>query len=526
MIGPTRSRSRTTAVILTAMLTLAVSSGWGPLQNVPELWPEEVAGRKDLLAKEVLVDGRVSHFRSTPGANFNVLVFRNSDLLVHLPPRLAFSSLPKAGSARARGILRREGKNLLLDATTLEVYLDDMRRFETAVTQLPPSDVASREAWAAWAVRRGTHYADEALKTRGRQLDAEALRIEGDRPAVVQKPELTWSIATRGIQRGVPAPEPQALAHRALRQRARAAKTPENWAALESDAAQVFDPRSQTRAPAPGDWDRWKASYEGSPAETYRTAPEEIRRALDRMLLADLAEKSLESRLGSLTPLNQLREIDQASPRLGDRLQRLEELRNNALSSLMADPGHLRQDEVTSLAADLRARLAQPEKARELVQAYLGYQRKSRLGANDATGRILLADQYIELANDQTSALSLLHEAADLDPDSKELERAFRALGFAKVGNKFQPATATAKAAEPPVQPQAPHRAPGSDPLIGLTPAEVRTQLGVPNAVTRVATQSQVHEQWFYDEPQRQVILILRRAGAAQAIVIGRYLLR
>jgi hypothetical protein len=44
--------------------------------------------------------------------------------------------------------------------------------------------------------------------------------------------------------------------------------------------------------------------------------------------------------------------------------------------------------------------------------------------------------------------------------------------------------------------------------------------------VTRVATQSQVHEQWFYDEPQRQVILILRRAGAAQAIVIGRYLLR
>jgi tetratricopeptide (TPR) repeat protein len=409
-----------------------------------------------------------------------------------------------------------------VDATGIEVFVDDRQRMRSAVAQLASTDFESRSGWARWAETRAEHYGDAELRSDGRALDAQALRAEGERPSAIEQPSVTWGIAKRGRARGVESPEPEALAHRALRQMLQGAKSEREVVAILSDARVFFPMAGATKAEG---IERWQAAYQQSPADAYRSAPAAARAALDYMLIGDIQERLLRMRVGSLAPLERLKLIDEAEPLLGDRGSVVEGLRETALRELIADPGSLRQSDAFALAKHLREDLGRPDQSRAVLRGFLSWQRNRRLDANDATGRILLAGQFSELLEDRATAIELLQEAARLDIESKELADAFRRLGYVRSGSTFISSTSPPRGREgEPESGVARSRAPGGDPLTGLTPKEVRAQLGEPNAITRTATQGQIIEQWHYDEPKHQIIVISRRPGGTQGAVVGRYL--
>jgi hypothetical protein len=502
-------------------------------QPIPELWPEDAIRRSDLFGREVVVDGRIAFLKPSPGIGYDLIVFRNADdLTVQLPKRLAFSSLPRATSGRVRGLLKREGTRVVLDVSTVDLFVDDRQRLDSAIARLGPNDAASRWSWAKWAEQRAEHYSDAKLKERGLELETEALRIEGNGPAGKQA-DTAWALALRGKTRGLPGPEPAALAHHALRLRLSKAKTEAEIQAIQQDAVKFFEGGPPAQVSDGGeDLNRWIVAYAQEPAEAYRKAPDGVRGMLDRRLIADLSERWLRMKLGKLEPLERLRTIEETAPQLKDRPDVVDQLWKSAFEALLSNLGQLRQSEVTALARRWREAEGHPQEAQVLLRTFLEEQQRKKLAANDATGRVLLADQYVQLLDDRRTAAELLKEAWRIAPGSEEVEIGFRRIGYVKSGDTYQPATGPEPANDAPTAPagsQTPARTarpPGEDPLSGLTPDEIRQQLGAPNAITRTVTQGEILEQWIYEQPQKQVILILRRPRSPVATVLGRFLLK
>lgn len=167
----------------------------------------------------------------------------------------------------------------------------------------------------------------------------------------------------------------------------------------------------------------------------------------------------------------------------------------------------------------------QKDRARDLRRRWLDEQRRGKLAADDAEGRISIGKLYESLVDDPATAAVLYQEALKIDPRAQSALDALTALGYKKVGDRWEAAAAATPATTPKSAPANDFEAVGS--LRGLPPAEVRARLGgPPSAVVRVATRGQIIEQWIYrgaDGAPTQYINFLQEAGAPVPAVVAHY---
>ena len=521
---------------LLALATLA--SGQGALPAVVE--PDALTKRQDLVGKEVLIDDRGGFQYHGETRSFDEINLRRApEVQFKLPKRLWLKSSPTAAAVKVRGTLHHDARGWWVDVVSYEALPTDIDRLNRAVSQLGRSDLDGREAWARWGLRRADEFsklarqrdpnkpsAENPLRARAREILADVVRQQGDRPPAKDAADHWLALARRARADSLAEPEPSAQAHRACRALLAATTTAEGLSALVAKI-EAFFPNSAKPTGALADWARWEKAYAAQPADGYRAADPETRLALDHRLWADATQKLLTARAAD-DPKSTLSVAEDAARQLPDRPEFAAGLVERGLSDATHDVGRLRQSEVDALATTYRDQLHQPERATALYKSWLDDQKDHRLSPRDAEGRIALADQYQSLLNDRATAVTLLRAAWKIDPGSREVADALRRYGLKRTQDDWVELSrskgpeADAPHGEPP--PNEPKRA-TTDSLLNLGPDEVRIRMsGKPDRKVLVASQGQVTEQWIYVLPKQWIYVnFVRKATDSRLHVVSRY---
>ena len=478
--------------------------------------PTDLVRRPELVGKDLVVDDRVRFFlESKRGQGYDELMLKRTEVPFRLPPRLKFSRSPSEPNARIMGTLKADEGRLVFEVLAIEMLPADLTRLDREIAKLRPEDFQAKRTWAFWAERRGKELNDPKLEARGVELEGEALWTEASRPEVDN-----LALAAKSARRPVAESLRNALAHRGFLDRLARATTPVELDALAKQIEATLPASSDPKASAAADAASLGA-YAKDPATTYRDAPETVRAALDRRLMADTLQQSLERQVEA-RPTDASRLADLARERLSDRPDFAEQLRRRGLAEAEARVASMRQSEVEDLARKFHDQ-GEEDRARRLFRSWLADRRKNRLSASDAEGRILLAGSYDKLLGDRATAAELLREALAIDPQSKTVVDVFLRMGFRKGDDGWYDPNSTTPAAT-----NTPERAPGPDKaappaeagesLKGLTRAQVRSRLGgKPDLIVRSASQGQSVEQWIYKNGKgSQVVRFLFEPGTTE----------
>ena len=470
--------------------------------------PAELSRRADLVGKMVIVDDRVRFYQYHNGRGYDEVLLKRTDVVFRLPPRLRPDSPPRPMPVVVQGRLARDNDQLVCDVTTLKVMPNDLDRLDQAIAGLAGRDFENRKAWAAWAEARGKAFKDNALIQRARSLEEEALRLEGERKQLtVDAPKELLALAEEGRRRHIAEPEPSALAHKALQSKLAAASNSDALKEVISSIERFFPEAAKDQASGRIDLGRWSQAYSNNPVAAYRTAPADVRKALDRGLWADAVAKlaGIPSRSG---PSLGLELASRAETELPDRPQLATKLLNTGLDQARQNLGSLRLAEVRALAQAYREKLKDPQAALDLYRNWLKIQR-DRLSETDAEGPVALAALYEEFLQDRAAARELLERAWKIDPGSKEVAEAFRTRGYRRVKDQWvedAPTTAGGETSRPGTESPRPEPA-SAQGLRDKTPDEV-TQLmaSKPDRKVISGTKGQIIEQWIFLVPNRSQV--------------------
>ena len=500
-------------MIAPAWLMAAVLTAAGP----DFVEPADLARRPDLIGKVVVVDDRIRYFlESKRGQGYDELMLKRTDVLFKLPYRLKFSRSPSEPNIRVQGTLKVVDDRLTVDVSELELQPNDLIRLDFEWKKLRPSDWQGQRNWALWAEKRGKELNDSKLVTRGIALEADALWLEASVPDADN-----LGLAARSSGRPIAIAVRNALAHRGFRDRFKKAATADDCEALarqvEAMLPKSADPQFASTELEPSILD----AYSKDPGEAYRDASLEARSALDRKLLADVIQRSLELQLAA-KPTDAAKLAAMAVDRLPDRPGLADRLGKQGLAEAEARVASMRQAEVEQLAARFREQ-GDEDRAKRLLQSWLADRRKNRLSASDAEGRVLLAATYDKLLGDRATAAELLIEAIGIDPQARGAVDTFLRMGFRKGDNGwYDPNSARIDPVSAPAVGRKGGPNPGGgepgDSLKGLTRAQIRNRLGgAPDVVVRSATQGRSVEQWIYKNGRgSQVVRFIRDPGSSE----------
>ncbi|CAN5681676.1 hypothetical protein BH23PLA1_BH23PLA1_18370 [soil metagenome] len=232
-------------------------------ERPPLVDPADLTRRPELLGKPLTIDDRVEGIPSfTRDVGFNLLKLQRAPGVVfRLPERLSFEKPSRVPAVRLEGTLRREGGRFVFDVSALQVYPEDLERLEQAVAPLAPRDAEGRRVWARWAEQRADAFDDPELASKARQLEAEALKIDAERPGR-RTPGEWLELAETARQRQTPGPVPKALAHRGFRPLLSEARTLNELEPLVKRIEAFFP---DALKPVPGNANPWQRRYEADP---------------------------------------------------------------------------------------------------------------------------------------------------------------------------------------------------------------------------------------------------------------------
>ena len=497
------------------LIVLLFWSGKTRAQAPVEVEPGDLARRKDLIGREVIVDDRVRMFWPPPsGMGLGDISLKRTEAIVTLPPVFQLDHRPTAQSVKVQGILRNNRGKLSIEATKApDFFRTDIDRLKKAIANFPPDDSDLRSGWGDWATRRAEEFGDLELRLIADKLQAESIALELRKPGT-RSPEAILALAAKARAKKVAEPEPTALVHLALNLRAAAAKTEVDYQRLADEIAANL-PNAKSAANSANRLPL--EDYAKDPAGLYRSADATTRAGLDRRLWTEAVAENLRHRAAS-NPKALVELADEARSRLPDREDVWGDLRRKSIEHSTANVTELRETAMRELVRTYRDSLKQPDKASAILRTWLDHQRKTYLGANNSEQRVELAEKYFKDLKDRGTAAELLRDALKIEESNREAADLFQRMGYAKVNGDWRDPREPAPA-DPGLDPSG-----KDDPFLGLTPAEVKAQLGEPKYATRVATQGRVSLQWIYQGAKgMQYIDFLHRSGDAQPVVVGRF---
>ncbi len=502
-------------------LALVVHTAVGAFQDEETaVEPGELARRNELVGKKVVLDDHVKYYVKRPGTEPDELQLQRTNVTFLVPRKFRLESKPIA--ALVHGVPRRDGTRLVCDVTELRAMAGDLERLESGVKGLSARDAETRQAWARWALKRAREFKDDALLKRAREVEAEAFRIETAMKRLgVDAPSEWLAMAKDARRRRVPEPEPAALAHRALRAKLKAATDVAELEAVVGEIEKFFPAAANEPGAARANVARWNELYEKDPAEAYREASENARKAFDRRLWADASERLIDAQTTGDIPAA-LARAERATTLLPEKKELAARMIEKAVSQARAHLATLRQAELKELADVLRNKLNRPEEATAVTREWLGI-RKNRLNDTDALAPLSLAGLYEEMLGDTVTAVELLRKAWRIDPKSDEIAEAFRSRGYRKVQNEWVEAVPSGDGPGREARPET-GRSKG---LTGMTPEEVRQRMGgKPNQVCYLGSQGQLVEQWIYLDTQGvRYVNLLHSPGESKPRVVAFYTL-
>jgi tetratricopeptide (TPR) repeat protein len=287
--------------------------------------------------------------------------------------------------------------------------------------------------------------------------------------------------------------------HKALRARLSSAEKPPELLEVRSLVERYFPRAAKDVEASRFSLAQWDQAYTNDPYATYRNPrlTDNVRRALDRRLWADVIEKRLLQE-GRSDPLGAMNLVSEAETELPDRSQVAETLLKLGLESARQNAGNLRRDEVRVVGKAYREKLHDQQAELELYRTWLKIQR-DRLSDTDADGPVDLAAQYEELLQDRAAARELLERAWKIDPRSKQIAEAFRTRGYERKGDNWVEAVPASGGADSGAASKDEASGALNRGLRGRTPEEVIQQMGSkPDSKVLSATKGQLIEQWIF----------------------------
>ena len=282
--------------------------------------------------------------------------------------------------------------------------------------------------------------------------------------------------------------------------------------------------------------------YRKDPLKIYIEASSADRRLLDRLLMVETLEKRL-----MVAVVNHPDKIElfmkTAQNAIPERPELANSIRDRGLLKLVETSDKLRRDDLIKLVNQVRDKFGQAELARKLARKWLDSRQATQLAEGDTEGRFSLSQDYLALLGDKRSAAALLRECLTLDPDMKKAADLLAELGWKKDGDRWidpdesSSSSPVASAGTAPKPGEESPRLPGGritepppassgDPqsLVGLTQAQITSKFGMPEHKSRMLTQGQLHEQWYFDTPGgRQVVQFVKKSVRSEPTVKAIY---
>lgn len=424
-----------------------------------------------------------------------------------LPFRLTDDQERLVGSARhleltGRLMQERETGRIFFEVTSLKTLPNDRHRLLDRESRLKNAKAADWYELAHWAEERGQFYEDADLLnlaqtyyTRGVQ---QAWReLPGDDLAGRLR------LATQARDGKITPAIYNELLHEALHMwwnRALVAPDPlVEWTALleriETDWPGALHPL-----------DEWPtelaAAYWQDPLAVYRRSEASRRVILQRIFATEVLLKKILA-TAERDRLSELEIAQSIQTLMPERRALADQYRDKSYQTLLQNAGALSKTELLKHVQQLRQQ-NQSAQATHLIREWLRARAQRLSPSSGAPERLALADDYLSLLQDEATAVALLESARQLEPESEDVERRFRELGYRWMGSRW------VKSAEP----EQPAPQPPTQLAVGLSASEVREIQGNPTRVATVLSASGVDEYWTYgEETGSRLVVQLQRRG-------------
>lgn len=497
--------------------------------------PAELAKHDDLIGREIVVDDRLRYFQFHPGQGYDEIHLKRTPVVFQLPRALRPQSAPTNPAIQIQGVLKRDGNRLACEVRSFQLHPADLERLENGAAGLPANDFQTRKAWSSWALQRAQAFDDQPLRQKALTIEADAYRLEARSIDGPEAPQTWMRLAESARSRGIPEPEPSALAHQAFHAKLSSAQSVQTLNELIGSIEQFFPgvKGGSPQATPPVRLETLRNEYSEKPGDAYRKAPADVRAYLDRRLWIDAMEKRM--RLAARDdPRAAIDLAVQAKTQIPEQKDLVNDLVEIGIESAFQTVAGFRLAEATAAARTIRERFGRPDMAAKLLEEWLKVQR-GKLSRTDADGRLSLAAQYEELLGDQRSALGLIREAWKIDPNSKPAGEAFRRRGYHNVGGEWvEDGSRTGSLAiqtgsgDPSAAPAAAQADPRPTGLRGLGPEEVLRKLGSkPSRIVFSASKGKLIEQWIYNDPTHiRYVNFIRTPNQLNSRVVSDYSLR
>jgi hypothetical protein len=300
-----------------------------------------------------------------------------------------------------------------------------------------------------------------------------------------------------------------------LRRRLMSKEPQPAWSELADDIARDLPGSLVPLDPDIPDLRQW---YLDRPLEVYAAAEATERGKLHRLLWSEIERASITAKAApdAANGFEIAKQLDQRVPEFHPLA---EQYRERALALRAEKVAKLSRAEVLALRQEYRNR-NQSEQGQDVVESWLTLRRK-RLAPDDLEGLLYIAEEYTQLLERPGETARLLLEASARQPDAQEVTRRLEALGYHRRQGRWL--TAAEFQAVPEGKLAQALREGRVD--NGMTAAQVRKSLGVPQSTTRLATEGEVCEVWSYGQAgtaqSKLVIYFVKHRSQAAAVVVG-----
>lgn len=497
--------------------------------------------KPEWLNKEIEIEDRISEFLKH-GTKYSEIRLKGTPIPVTLPPQLRLDRPSPLPRGRFTGRVIKIGNFYQFMVTTMELLPSEREELAQKVAELSPTNAQKRLELASWAESLATRYKDASLKQSVSQLRSEAYRILGTQEDQPGTPPGSSAIeAAREAKKAGSDPVIiQGLAHLGLRKAFAKLEDQTGLEILSKEVAELLpdSTRRQLGELKPDTIEQ----YRKDPLKVYLEAGSADRRLLDRLLMVETLEKGL-----MVAVVNHPDKIElfmkTAQNAIPEKPELANSIRDRGLLKLVETSDKLRRDDLIKLVNQVRDKFGQAELARKLARKWLDSRQSTQLAEGDTEGRFSLSQDYLALLGDKRSAAALLRECLTLDPDMKKAADLLAELGWKKDGDRWidpdesSSSSPVASAGTAPKPGEETPRLPGgritepppassgdSQSLVGLTQAQITSKFGMPEHKSRMLTQGQLHEQWYFDTPGgRQVVQFVKKSVRSEPTVKAIY---
>jgi hypothetical protein len=473
--------------------------------SIPQL-NEQKDRWSDLIDRTLKVEGRVS------GVSKHQFRFVHCDLTFHVTEEQS----RQAGLARnveVSGRFRKEkstGK-LIFAVDRVRTLPSDVDQFDSRVTKLKSADSADWYALADWAESRGKFYDDEELA--GRAQRARKTGIQSERQSLPEgDDESRLALAAKLHDWKLEPRLQEELIHEGARLK---------WEATRNNAAQQGKFQEWLEAtypdsakPVPEISAELIEKYAAHPLETFAEADEPARKLLQRLFHVEVDVARLAGR--AKPDASNADEIaDRLAKAAPERQDLVQKYREAAVQRRLMHIGEASRQEALRLAEDLKSR-DDAAAARELLRGWVE-SREPRLRKDGPLGLMQLAEDYLQLVEDEPAAVKLLAEAYRLDPSFSDSAERLKQLGYRLEVNRWVKSGGSDAAPA--------DRSGHSELEIGMSAEQVLTLLGSPTAKGRIFSSKGMQEVWSFGRRGTPRLLIhLQRPAPGAAPKVIRFL--